>query len=137
MGVFHQGGGCIVMIVADPIDDHQARCETRLARLWMLADATGDGTLPRPVATEVRKATNAIIAEAEAAGRAALAATAGHRGELAAETFLLVRLTRLAEAADQAVSAASTMDANGLRRHLHRFDSLSSAMWAVQHAVYG
>ena len=125
------------MTFTDPIDAHQARCETGLARLRMLTRGEAGGALPGPVATEVREATNAVIAEAEAAGRAALAATAGAHGELEAETFLLVRLARLAQAADQAVSAACTADANGLRRDLRRFDTLSSAMWEVQHAVYG
>jgi hypothetical protein len=78
-----------------------------------------------------------VIAEAEAAGRAALAAAAGARGELEVETFLWVRLARLAAAADEAVDLARTSDANGLRRHLHRFDDLARAMWTVQRALYG
>jgi GAF domain-containing protein len=84
------------MSLTDRLDVRQARWETGLARLLMLAD--------------------------RAAG---------------AETFLWVRLTRLAAAADEAVTAARTGDANGLRRHLHRCDDLARAMWAVQRALCG
>lgn len=45
----------------------------------------------------------------------------------------MVRLTRLADAADEAVSG----DARALRRNLHRFEALTFVIWAVQHAVYG
>ena len=52
------------------------------------------------------------------------------------ETFLWVRLTRLARAADDAVNAARTGDASGLRGHLARFSALTTAFWTVQQAVY-
>lgn len=125
------------MTFADQIDDHQSRCQPQLLRLRMLARGETGAALSRQVTAEVREATNTVIAAAEAAGRAALAATVGTRGEAGAETFLWVRLARLAGSADKAVSAARTGDANGLRRHLHRFDALATAIWAVQHAVYG
>ena len=129
------------MTVADRINAHQARCEPELLRLRMLGYGGADGPLPRQVATEVREATNAVIAEAEAASRAALTANANGNGnstgQPAAETFLWVRLARLADAADKAVGAARTADARELGRHLDRFDTLATAMWAVQHAVYG
>lgn len=125
------------MAFADHIGAPQERWEAGLARLRMLADGEAGVALPGQMAAEVRETTNTVIAEADACGRAALAASARARGELEAQTFLLVRLARLAQAADQAVTAARTADANGLRRHLHRFDALASAMWAVQHAGYG
>lgn len=125
------------MIFADLLDGYRTRCETGLPRLRLLAAGEAGTGLPRWAAAEVREATNAIITEAEAAGRAALAASSGTSGGLAAETFLWVRLARLAQAADQAVSAARTRDANGLRQHLHRFDVLARAMWTVQDSVYG
>lgn len=103
----------------------------------MLARGESGAVLPVRAATEVREATNAVITEAETAGRAALAAAAGSRREPETGVFLWVRLTRLANAADEAVSAARSGDANALRRHLRRFDALASAIWAVQHAVYG
>ena len=125
------------MTFADRIDDHRARCEPELLWLRILARGETGAALPRQVAAAVREATNAVIAEAEAAGRAALAAEAATRSEPEAETFLWVRLARLAEAADKAVSAAHAGDANGLRGHLHRFHALTTAIWTVQHAVYG
>jgi hypothetical protein len=125
------------MSFTDRLDVRQAHCETGLARLLMLADREARAVPGGQVVAEVREVTNAVIAEAEAVGRAALAAAAGLRAGLEAETFLWVRLTRLAAAADEAVTAARTGDGNGLRRHLHRFDDLARAMWAVQRALYG
>jgi hypothetical protein len=43
-----------------------------------------------------------------------------------------VRLSRLAVAAGDAVAAAGAGDFTQLRRHLHRFETLTSAIWAVQ-----
>lgn len=125
------------MTFADRIDDPRARCQPQLLRLRMLARGETGAPLPRQAAAEVREATNAVIAESEAAGHAALAAAGSPHSELEAGTFLWVRLARLAEAADKAVAAARTGDVNGLRRHLDRFDALASAIWTVQEAVYG
>jgi hypothetical protein len=123
------------MIAVGQIREHESRCRPHLLRLRMLASAEAGAGLPRQATAEVREATNAVIAEAEAAGGAALAIMAASR-EPEAETFLLVRLNRLAVAADEAVSAARGGDGPRLRRLLHRFDALASAIWAVQHAVY-
>ena len=90
--------------------------------------------LSRQTTAEVREETNAVLVEAEAAGDATLAGVAARR-QPEAETFLLVRL-RLAAAADEAVSAARGGDGPRLRRQLHRFDALASAIWVVQDAVY-
>jgi hypothetical protein len=125
-----------VMIFSDQIRDHQSRCQPHLLTLRMLARGEADAPLSSPVAIVVRDATNAVIAEAEAAGRAALAATADGRRHPEAETFLWVRLARLARAADEAVDAARRGDNSGLRDHLTRFSALTAAIWAVQQAVY-
>lgn len=123
------------MTLADLLAGYRTSCETRLLRLRMLAAGEADAMPPSRVATQVREMTNAVIAEADAAARAALAASPGTNGELEGETFLWVRLARLAQAADQAVSAARVSDGNGLRRNLHQFDALARAMWAGQDAV--
>ena len=62
------------------------------------------------------------------------AATA--RASAAAGTFLRVRLNRLAAAAEDAIAAARAADSAGMRGQLRRFDSLTSAIWIVLHAVY-
>jgi hypothetical protein len=123
------------MIAAGQIREHESRCRPHLLRLRMLASTEAGAGLPRQATAEVREATNAVIAEAEAAGDAALTGVATSRKPVA-ETFLLVRLNRLAAAADEAVTAARGGDGPRLRRQLHRFDVLASAIWAVQHAVH-
>ncbi len=67
--------------------------------------------------------------------RAAIGAS--KRQEPQAETFLWVRVARLAAAADRAVDAARSRDVPGLRAYLDQFDTLTSALWVVQHATYG
>ena len=68
-------------------------------------------------------------------GRTAITA-AGER-DPQAETFVWVRITRLAAAADRAVGAAHSRDMSQLRADLHHFDALTSAIWAVERAAYG
>jgi hypothetical protein len=128
-------GDSLAMALDEQIRDRQRRCQRHLARLRMVARAEAEPLLPGPAAAEVREAANVIIAEAEAASRAVLAVIAGSRRQPEAETFLWVRLARLASAADEAVSAARGADTPGLRRNLDRFDALTTAIWAVQHAV--
>jgi hypothetical protein len=121
------------------MDVHQSRCQEQLLRLRMLA-RTWDGgavpqeVVPQEVVAEIRDATNAIIAEAEAMTRAAI--RDHRRQEPQAETFLWVRITRLATAADRAVDAARSRDVSGLRGYLNHFDTLTTALWAVRDAVY-
>ena len=122
------------MPVADQIKDHQARCLASLISLRMLAQGEAGTPLPRWVVVEVAQATGTVLAEAEAAGRAVLAAAGDQPG---AGTFLRVRLDRLAAAADDAIAAARAGEYGEMRRHLHRFDSLTAAIWTVQDAVYG
>jgi len=123
------------MTVADEIDIHRSRCQQHLLRLRILARGPEDAAPYREVTAEVRDVTNAIIAEAEAMSRGAIRA-AGVR-DPQAETFVWVRITRLAAAADRAVGAARSRDIAGLRTYLRHFDSLTSAIWAVERATYG
>ncbi len=120
------------MTTAENIEDHQARCQPYMLRLRMIAlDETGIAPTWQAV-TEVVQATGAILAEAEAAGSCARAAAGP-----GAATFLGVRMSRLAAAANDAIAAAGEGDCSLLRRHLHRFEVLTSAIWTVQQAVSG
>jgi len=123
----------MAMTAADDIRDHQARCQPHMFRLRMLARGEAGFGLP---AVEVGEATGAIIAEAEASSRAALAAGAdgSHPG---AGTFLRVRLDRLTVAADEAIAAARHGNPADLRLQLLRFEALTSAIWTVQDSLYG
>jgi hypothetical protein len=114
------------MTIADQIDDHQTRCQPHLLSLRMVVGHEAGTALSRQAVLEVIQATEAILAEAEAA---VMDARAG--------TFLGVRLSRLASAADDVVAAARAGDTAQLRRHLHRFDVLTSAIWTVRQGVYG
>jgi hypothetical protein len=125
------------MSIAGQIRDHQASCVAPLISLRMLAEGEAGAPLPRWVVVEVAQATGAVLAEAEAAGRAVLT-VAGISSDRPGEgTFLRVRLDRLAVAADDAIAAARAGDCGEMRRHLRRFDTLTSAIWTVQVAVYG
>lgn len=119
------------MTAAEEMHDHQARCQPYLLRLRMLARDGGEPTL---AAAEVGRATSAIIAEAEAASRSALA-VGGNRRDRGAGTYPRVRLNRLARAAEEAVAAARAGDAARLRHYLRRFEAVTSAIWRTQDAV--
>jgi hypothetical protein len=125
------------MSVTDQIRDHQERCVAPLISLRMLAQGEAGAPLPRWVIVEVAQATGTVLAEAEAAGHAALTAVGAGGGDLGDRTFLRVRLDRLAAAADDAIAAARAGDPGEMRQHLRRFDALTSAIWTVQDAVYG
>jgi hypothetical protein len=122
------------MTFTDQMRGHQGCCQRYLIRLRMLARTDSGAELPPQAAAEVREATSMVIADAEAAGRAALAA--GSRRQPHAETFLLVRLSRLASAADEAVDAARDADGPRLTRHLRRFDTLTNAIWTIEHDAF-
>lgn len=123
------------MSVADQIRDHQSRCLADLISLQMLAHGEAGVPLPRWVVVQVARSTGAVLAEAEAAAQTAQ--NVASRGPNPRdETFLRVRLKRLAASADDAITAARDGDSAAMRRHLNRFDALTSAIWAVQHAVY-
>jgi hypothetical protein len=123
------------MSVADQIRDHQARCVAPLITLRMLAQGETGLPLPRWVVVEVAQATSTVIAEAEAAGCAALSVVGAGRGHPGNGTFLRVRLDRLARAASDAIDAARAGDFGEMRQHLRRFEALTSAIWPVEDAL--
>jgi hypothetical protein len=118
------------MTVAGEIQDHQACCLSHLISLQMLAQGEAGVPLPRWAAAEIAQATGAVLAEAEAAGRAALT-TVGSRQDPVDGPFLRVRLDQLAAAADDAIAAAQAGNPAAMGRHLRRFDALTSAIWTV------
>lgn len=123
------------MTFADEIDIHSSRCQQHLLRLRILARSPDDAATSGELTAEIRDVTNAIIAEAEAMSHAAIR-VAGVR-DPQAETFVWVRISRLATAADRAVGAARSRDISGLRAYLRHFEALTSAIWAVERATYG
>ena len=114
------------MTVTDQIEDHQARCLRHVLSLRMLARDAMEAPLSLLAVAQVTRATEAILAEAEAAV-----------SDARAGTFLAVRVVRLRAAAITSSAAARAGDAAQLRRYLHRLDVLTSAIWTVQEAVYG
>jgi hypothetical protein len=55
------------MITAGQIREHESRCRPHLLRQRMLASAEAGAGLAQRASAEVREATDAVIAEAEAA----------------------------------------------------------------------
>lgn len=123
------------MNVSNDIRVHQARCQPYLSRLRILAGEQTGAAPAWQVAAEVAQVTAAILAEVEAAGRPTLAATMGSRRGQGARALLEARLARLRAAAQTATAAAWEEDAARLRHQVRRFESLTSAIWTVQHAV--
>jgi hypothetical protein len=121
------------MDVTDELEDRQARCLPHLLRLRLLAGLP-EAPLPWLAVTEVTRATKAILAEVEVAVRAVTGGGPGNQGSPGTGIFLGVRLSRLAAAGDEAITAAGAGDFTQLRSHLRRFDTLTSAIWAVQDA---
>ena len=117
---------------AGQMRDHRERCRPYLLTLRMLARGEGE---PALAAAQAAQATGAIIAEVAAAIQAAPGADRGTRRRPADRVFPRVRLNRLAAAAEQVAAAARDEDTAGLRRHLRRFEALTSASWTVEHAV--
>src|ERR1700688_1219551 len=99
MGPSHPRKVTAGMSVTDQLGDHQARCLAHLISLRILAHTEPGALLPRRAVVEIARTTGAVVAEAEAAGQAALTAGPGdpHRRD---GTFLRVRLDRLAAAAE-------------------------------------
>ena len=125
------------MDVADQLEDHRACCLPHLLTLRMLARDTPEPPLPWLAVAEVTRATKAILAEVEAAVRAVTGGGPGgpdDRGSPGIGIFLSVRLSRLAGTADDAIAAAGAGDFTQLRCQLRRFETLTSAIWAVQDA---
>ena len=123
------------MDVTDQLEDHQACCLPHLLTLRMLVRDTPEPPPPWLAAADVTRATKAILAEVETAVRTVTGGGPGSPDSLGgpgAGIFLSVRLSRLAAAADDAIAAAGAGDFTQLRCHLRRFDTLTSAIWAVQ-----
>ena len=113
---------------------HYARCARLLARLRLLASQDAGAPLPPDAAGEVGHAASVIVAEAEAAGHAVVAAVA-EPSRRSAAVFLAPRQARLAAAADDIVAAAADGSTAALSRHLRQFEALTSALWTVQRAI--
>jgi hypothetical protein len=128
------------MIGTDDLRDHQARCVPHMAILQMFASSLADAQLPPDAARRVAEATSAILAEARAAGRAALTAVADDGLRSANLSLLTARQARLEHAAEDAIAsareAAQGSNVAALRQRLQRFDTLTSAMWTVQLSVW-
>ena len=122
------------MTADDEIHDHQLRCQPYLLQLHMLARVEA-GLMP--TAAEIGQRTAAVIAEVGAASRVGLAAAGYGRRHPGAGPFLQARLNRLTTAAEEAIAAARDGDSATLRRVLHRFEALTSAIWTVQDAMRG
>lgn len=123
------------MMLDDQVRDHLSRCQRQLLALRMLGFGQDWTAESRQSAAAIRDVTNAILTEVEAMSRAVLEpGGAGQRGD---DVFLWVRVSRLAMAADRAVSAARCGDAAALRDQLRHFDTLASALWTVEDAVSG
>jgi hypothetical protein len=120
------------MYLESDLYDHHSRCIPYLLRLHLTAAHDPLTPLPLTVADEIGEATEAILAEVEAA--AAKVAAVSVRRRATAEC-LAARVTRLAAAANDAVAAAKISDMTLLRCHLDRFEALTSAMWALQLAI--
>lgn len=120
------------MSVADAIHDYHERSLPYLARLRLLS-VGGTGPAPSPVvAAEVGRATGAVVAQAEAASRLALAASRSVTRETRPGLAQAARLARLTAAADDAIAAAREGNPATLRDRLRRFDALTVAIWAAE-----
>jgi hypothetical protein len=123
------------MMIAEETRVHEARCESHLARLRMVACEDNFAAFPDLAAVEVRMATSAILAEVEAIAPDLWPTVTGTAPAWGTGPFLGVRRDRLVMAAEEAVSAALKGNTSDLRGHVRRFDSLVSAIWVVQRAL--
>jgi hypothetical protein len=128
------------MIGTGELRDHQARCMPHMAMLHLLAGDVAGEQVPPDAAEQIARATSAILAEARAAARAALAALADRNSRSASVSLLAARQARLEHAAEDAVASAREAAQSGnlaaLRQRLQRFEALTSAMWTVQLSVW-
>ena len=125
------------MDVTDQLEDHQACCLPHLLTLRMLVRDTPEPLPPWLAAADVTRATKAILAEVETAVRTVTGGGPGGPDDLGSPgigILLSVRLSRLAGTADDAIAAAGAGDFTQLRCQLRRFETLTSAIWAVQDA---
>ena len=121
------------MTGTDEVSDYQARCVPHVAVLHLVAICPAGTQLASDAAEQVAQATSAILSEATAAARAALAVGDPRSASL---SLLLTRQARLEHAAADAVASAREAARDGnlaaLRQRLQRFEALTSAMWTVQ-----
>jgi len=122
------------MTMTDIVRVHQARCVPHLARLRMLAAAQTGTPFPPGVVSGVAAAVGAVVAEAIAAERD-MAAASGGRDTGADQPLLAARLHRLHRAARDAMASARNGNPAILRDRVHRFDTMTSAMWTVHLSV--
>jgi hypothetical protein len=116
------------------LSERWSQCREQASRLRMIAVDEDDPVSAGQFAAQIREAANAVLAEVEAMSRTVLR----NRGRGAGtDTFLWVRVTRLALAADRAVNAARSGDFAAARSELRHFETLTSAIATVQDAVYG
>jgi len=113
------------------IRDHHVRCEPHLSKLQMMTRYDAHDPLPPGLADEVVEAASGVLAEAQAAGRVMVAALASSQRR-AVTALLDARLERLAAAAGEMAAAAEDGDVATVRRHLRKFEVLTSALWTVQ-----
>lgn len=119
------------MSASEQIRQNRHRCMPHLAKLRMLAHDPAAPSATSKVVREITRATNAIMAEATAGYRTALVPAADSSRGSGNPSLLQPRLARLQAAAEDTVAAASHQDAAALRQHVRRFESLTSAIWAV------
>lgn len=126
------GEGTWVMSVADAIHDYHERTLPHLARLRMLSGGEAAASPSPGVAAEVATATRAVLAQAEAASRLALAASRHGSRDGGPGLYLAAGIALLTAAAEDAVAAARDGDAAALRQRLLRFDTLTSAIYVAE-----
>lgn len=119
------------MGASEQIYRNRHRCVPHLARLKMLDQELAGAPAHSRLVQETTRAANAIMVEANAGYRTALARAGDGSRAAGSQSLLHPRLVRLQAAANDTVAAASRGDAVALRRHVRRFESLTSAIWTV------
>ncbi len=126
------------MSVPEQVQQCRVRCAPDISGLRMLARDLADVPLTPGGVLQTAQATNAIVVQARAGCRTALGAAGVAGGGLPRSgdlSLLTTRLARLEAAAGAAVAAASQGNTASLRRHLWRFDALTTAIWTVLSSV--
>ncbi len=119
----------------EQIQQCRVRCAPDISGLRILARDLADVPLTPGGVLQTAQATNAIVVQARAGCRTALGAVGGGLPRAGDLSLLTTRLARLEAAAGAAVAAASQGNTTSLRRHLWRFDALTTAIWTVLSSV--
>ncbi len=119
----------------EQIQQCRVRCAPDISGLRMLARDLADVPLTPGGVLQTAQATNAIVVQARAGCRTALGGVNGGPPRSGDLSLLATRLARLEAAAGAAVVAASQGNTTSLRRHLWRFDALTTAIWTVLSSV--